>query len=223
MVYDLRVPAAKAFEHLADNNPLKKLNETDRIALVALLKVHNVMTRERKSGDDPLEQLAKILADAATFGARLESVVFRGPHSKLLNPYTHSFADIPKRLVKLSQLSGALLGPIGKRGHKGRNIANRFLITASEVVQLLTGRHYDEHLAELFQAVAKRPLSEDLSGDAIRKKREYLKTRYPGLYADALKDALYVYGNLALRELLHTGMAGSDGFSSSNTSQRDRN
>jgi hypothetical protein len=81
------------------------------------------------------------------------------------------------------------------------------LITASEVVRLHTGQHYDEHLAELFQAVAMRPVSTDLSGDAIRKKREYLKTHYPELYAKALEDAPKFCMGLALQDGSQAGIA----------------
>ena len=104
MVFNLGVPTAQAFKNLADNNPLKKLNERDRIALVALLKVHFEMIRGRKSVPDEFEKVAKVAADAATFGAKLEAVVFRGPLSDLQHPYTLSFGDIPERLVKLSKL-----------------------------------------------------------------------------------------------------------------------
>jgi hypothetical protein len=37
--------------------------------------------------------------------------------------------------------------------------------------------------------IAKRPISDDFSGAAIRKKRLYLKKHYPMLYANALKRA----------------------------------
>jgi hypothetical protein len=46
---------------------------------------------------------------------------------------------------------------------------NSFLVQASEFVRFKAGRHYDEHLAELFQGIATSDgtLAEGLSGDAI--------------------------------------------------------
>jgi hypothetical protein len=60
-----------------------------------------------------------------------------------------------------------------------------------QFVRLKLGQHFDEHLAELIQAVPgeSKSISEDISGDSIRKKRAYLKRRYPELYADTLQRA----------------------------------
>ena len=85
---------------------------------------------------------------------------------------------------------GENLKLLGKPGHKGRNIKSKFLIIASEFVRLKLGDYFDEHLAELYEAVTAPPFKEELSGDAIRKKRKYLKTNYPGLYAEILKEAM---------------------------------
>ncbi len=79
---------------------------------------------------------------------------------------------------------------MGKRGHKRQMFAGQFLIEASEFVRLKTGQHYDEHLAELFQAIGTRSINEDLSGDAIRKKREYFDKWYPRLYKSVLKRTM---------------------------------
>lgn len=196
----LRFRAAQAFRHLASHNPLNKLRERERIAVAAILNLHSLTATEKLSIWAAEERLAKTMAGAAALGAKLESEVFRGPLSELLQPYILSFADIPKRLVEMSKLLEDLLGSLGKPGHKGRNFSNRWLIIASEIVRLHIGQNYDEHLAELFQAVVKGPVSEDLSGDAIRKKREYMKKRYPELYASALRDAKRICLNLCLRD-----------------------
>lgn len=70
---------------------------------------------------------------------------------------------------------------------------------ASEFVRLKLGKHFDEHLAELVQAIpGKRDsISEDISGDAIRKKRIYLKRRYPELHTEALRRAESAASKLA--------------------------
>jgi hypothetical protein len=64
-------------------------------------------------------------------------------------------------------------------------------VAASEFVRLRTGQYFDEHVAELYQAItaSKHSLSEDLSGDAIRKKRDYTAKNYPDLYSEALNCA----------------------------------
>jgi len=81
-----------------------------------------------------------------------------------------------------------------------KNFRDQFLMKASEFVQLRFGQHYDEHLADLFQAVANGPLGKkELSGDLIRKPREYLATRYPGLYALWLGEEKHAYESLLSR------------------------
>ena len=52
-------------------------------------------------------------------------------------------------------------------------------------------QYFDEHVAELYQAVTTcaRSLSEHLPGDAIRKKRDYTAKNYPKLYDHALDRA----------------------------------
>jgi hypothetical protein len=61
---------------------------------------------------------------------------------------------------------------------------------ASEFVRCRTGKHYDEHLAELFQAINNDSDLKDFSGDAIRRKREHFKKAYPLLYASLANKAL---------------------------------
>src|ERR1039458_1069850 len=75
------------------------------------------------------------------------------------------------------------------QGHKDEVLATQRLIQASEFVRLKTRRYNDEHLAGVFQIITKRPISDDFSGAAIRKKRLYLKKHYPVLYANALRRA----------------------------------
>jgi len=190
----LNVRAAKAFENISPGSPLNELYERDRAYLCALLFLYAWLTTELRKGktaDDTVEKVSKVVADAATYAAKLELELFRGPHSDVLRPFSAKYEDLPERLVRLSEELGTLLDSVGKRGHKQRVFATQFLVEASEFVRLRTGQHYDEYLAELFQSVAEglRPLSEDLSGDAIRKNREYAKRNYPEFCAQALERA----------------------------------
>lgn len=104
------------------------------------------------------------------------------------------------RLIWFSKRLGLALDSFGKPGHKREIFAAKVLVEASEFVGLKTGKHYDEHLADLFQWIGKRPLKRDLSGDAIRKKREYLAKCYPNLYRMVLKR-MRIY----LAESVHRG------------------
>ena len=190
----LNVRAAKAFENISPGSPLNELYERDRAYLCALLFLYAWLTTELRKGktaDDTVEKVSKVVADAATYAAKLELELFRGPHSDVLRPFSAEYEDLPMRLNQFSERLGDMLDTFGKRGHKQKSFATQFLVMASEFVRLRTGQYYDEHVAELFQAVTagRRPLSEDLSGDAIRKKREYSKKHYPELYVHALEQA----------------------------------
>ena len=203
MVVNLVGPTAQAFRDIAAGNPLRKLSEPDRKLLYSMLKVYAVVTTpdgKERSGDDPLERVAKLAREAAKFGAKLESEVFQGPYSDVILPFTSSFSDLPERLAEFSKLVGVMLDQFGKPGHKDGNLTKQLLILASEFVRLKTGQHYDEHLAELYQAISERPLTADLSGDAIRKKREYLKESYPVLFSQTLERARRAGESSAARE-----------------------
>lgn len=83
----------------------------------------------------------------------------------------------------------------GKPGQNRKMMRNRCLVVAGEFVWLKTGTYNDEHLAYLMQAVSLVPAPEadfsgtDFSGDAIRKKRNYLSSKYPFPYSRALSEA----------------------------------
>ena len=203
MVFDLVVPTAQAFRNIAADNPLKKLSEADRKLLYSMLKVYAAVTtptRKGRSDEDPLESVAKLVNAAAKLGAKLESDVFHGPISDVLCPYIFGFSDLPGQLAEFSKVVGGMLDLLGKRGHKEGNLCDFFLIVASGFVLLKVGQHYDEHLAELYQAVSERPLTADLSGDAIRKRREYLKKCYPDLYSWMLERARIAGESSAARD-----------------------
>jgi len=77
---------------------------------------------------------------------------------------------LPKQLIEFSQRLGVFMNLFGKPGHKAEMDANRMLLFASEFVRLWMRSPHHEDLAELFQAIGSRSLSQDLSGEAIRKK-----------------------------------------------------
>jgi hypothetical protein len=88
-------------------------------------------------------------------------------------------------------------GKVREAGHKDKMFANQILIIVSEFVHLKTGSYRDEDLAELYQGIVKPSLKHTkdvMSGDAIRKKRKYLKKKCPELYAQAVNKAEH-YGN----------------------------
>jgi hypothetical protein len=203
MVVDLVGPTAQAFQNIAADNPLCRLSEPDRKLLYSMLKVYAAVTTKdgkRRSKDGLLEKEAKLVADAAKLGSKLESEVFHGPNSDVLLPYISSFSYLPERITEFSKVVGGILDLFGKRGHKEGNLNGFFLIVASEFVRLKTSQHYDEHLAELYQAISERSLTVDLSGDAIRKRREYLRKCYPDLYSWMLERARTASESSAARD-----------------------
>lgn len=191
---DIRDFAAKAFQEIHPNNPRNKLNDSDRKILWALLMAYAHASRTKHGGKakaffEEWDSMSKTVADAAKLGARLKSQIFGGTtSSQALVPFAAGFEDLPMRLIVFSKTLGEALDSFGKPGHKDKVLVTQG-IQASEFVYLKTGQHYDEHLAELFQAIGKRSAAEDLSRDAIRKKRERLKEHYPVLYANAVKRA----------------------------------
>jgi hypothetical protein len=198
LVYKLEDSVTKAFKEISSNNPLRQLNPSEKKTLILTLMVYvNVKARDddASSDDFPIERVAKSVAAAAKYGANLESEVFAGPFSEELRPFIIGFEDLPKRLVEFSNTVSAVLNLMGKPGHKEENFATQLLVIASEFVRLRTGYYHDEHLAELLRFVTEGRLSRDLSddeilwGEAIRKKRAYLKNQYAQLYAKTVEMA----------------------------------
>ena len=189
MSIDYEKVVKESFENVGPRNPLKKLGDSDKRFLVALLDVY------RSAPDLDLaflhyEKAASIASEAEALGRSIRSVVFEGDLAQVLEPFVGSFQDLPARLDSFSlRLRTLVDNTVGKRGHKGKVQKNTFLIMASEFVRLKTGNHSDEHLAELLQTVDPRidlNQHEDISGDSIRKKREYLKKVYPLIYANCV-------------------------------------
>jgi hypothetical protein len=184
-------PATRAFREVGPNNPLRGLDVASKKRLWGLLKLYAMIQQfDQKSDDDPLELAARAVADAGKVAADLKAHLFGGPLADVLAPLVPNFfVDLPRRLQIFSEVMGALLGLTGKSGHKDELFKNQVLVMASEFVRLKLRRFYDEHVAELYQAIGNGDFSSDFSADAIRKKRNYLKRKYPQLYDVALERA----------------------------------
>lgn len=189
MAFDYWNVVRTSFENIGPRNPLKKLNDYDKRILVSLLKVYASMPQNGEFYE-LLDEAAGVAADAGALATRMRSKVFQGPLAEMVAPFLSSLKDLPQRLLYFSRQLGTLLDQTcGKRGHKGKTGKNVLLIMASEFVRLKTGKHNDEHLAELLQAVDPGigvNENADISGDAIRKKREHLKKVYRLLYYDTV-------------------------------------
>jgi hypothetical protein len=138
---------------------------------------------------DDFEEIAEITAQAGALGRSIQAKMFAGPRAPALAPFLHKFQHLPTELAYFSNVIGALIETLaGKRGHKAKIAKNQHLIEASEFVRQKTGKYYDEHVAELLQTIPRLnvDVEEDISGDAIRKKREHLKRTYPLIYRNVV-------------------------------------
>lgn len=202
MAFDITKRVGKAFESTGPRNPLNRLQEVDKCLLWAWLTVYSSCEVEPKKRFDFLswlERTTQTAADADALATRIQAQVFQSEFAKSVSPFVIGFQDVPLRLHAFASRLGEVLGSFGKPGHKGRVLNNRFLIMASEFVRLRTGKHHDEHLAELYQAIRMEPENSsatpgDFSGDAIRKKREHFKKTYPLLYRHAMNE---VFGHVS--------------------------
>ena len=172
--------AGKAFQEIHPNNPLNKLNDSDRKALWALLMAYAYASRAKRGERTnaflkELDSMSKTVADAAKLGTRLKSKVFEGTSSEALRPFTAGFDDLPVRLIEFSKTLGEALNSFGKQGHKAKIFANQSLVQASEFVLAKTGQHYDEHLASCFRRLGIAP--RNWSCPAMRSERRESTSR----------------------------------------------
>jgi hypothetical protein len=193
MAFDYDKVVKDSFKHLGTDNPLKKLGFSERRLLVALLDTYLRPSKEMyDAACEPWEQAAAVALEAGQLAKKMRLNVFEADLGKRLSQLLVGPRDLPDRLEAFSVYLRAILDRIeGKSGHKGKVFRNRSLVLASEFVCRKTGKHYDEHLAELIQSVgvlADEKLQEDISGDAIRKKRNHFKETYPLIYRDLLAE-----------------------------------
>jgi hypothetical protein len=186
MAFDAKF-VREAFENTGPRNPLRKLAEEERMYIVASLVMYK--TKLPKTSMDPWEQTTKTATDAATLAKKI-SEVLKATHLeplKDLEPLKSrlgAFEELPGRLRTFAVVVGGLLRHLsGKPGHQQKVLHNQSLVMASQFVRCRTGKYYDEHLAELFQAINNDSELRDFSGDAIRRKREHFEKTYPLLYA----------------------------------------
>jgi hypothetical protein len=177
--------ATKAFANTGPNNPLRKLSDPDKKYLWALLRAYEGVVSaktEQSQRTDPLEEAARVAIDAALLATKMEAHIFTGPQAASFQPFLVGLEDLASRLKDFANTFQTLLALMGKPGHKQRVFVNRLLLTASEFVYSQFGTYQDEHLAELLQTLDRATEPSELSGDAIRKKRENMKKSYPEVY-----------------------------------------
>jgi hypothetical protein len=168
----------EAFEATAPKNALRGLSPGDRLCLVMYLNsyaIDSVIATEGTAKDE-LETFAEAVAEAERAADKLNSVVFNGPYK--LHAWALEYRSLPRQLKELCRRLQMELDYYGKRGHKAELAANSWLVSAVELVKLKLGQPCYEDIAELYQAVDQSTMSQDLSGDAIRKKVGYIKRKY---------------------------------------------
>lgn len=182
----------KAFQVIGPNNPLLRMEQRDKELLWALLKLYSVASAPKsdaKIEDELGGQVARMARDAGKLADGLEKDVFHGTLANELRPYLTDFETLPVMLRAFAKSIGDLMDSVGKIGRKNEAFTNHFLVSVSEFVRLKTGSQYDEHIAALYQRITERDEHSDFSGDAIFKKREYLRKNYPALYQLAMQRA----------------------------------
>ena len=85
-------------------------------------------------------------------------------------PWTMRYKELPQMLRELSDGLQMELNHFGKPGYKAELSVSAWFIDAVELVKIKLGQPHYEDIAELCQAIGKREISEELSGDAIRKR-----------------------------------------------------
>lgn len=187
MASDFAKTVREAFQNTYPGNPLRKLTEEERMFIVASLVMYK--TKLPKTRADPWEQTAKTATEAATLAKKISDVL-KAKHIeplKDLEPLRArfgAFEELPGRLRAFAVVVGGMLRHLsGKPGHQQKVLRNQSLVMASQFVRCRTGKYYDEHLAEVFQAIGNDSELKDFTGDAIRRKREHFKKTYPLLYA----------------------------------------
>lgn len=180
----VRELSKNAFNKVGPKNPLNRLNPSDKELLFSTLFVYS-RAQGSLEADEVLERAARVAAEGARLAEKLDEHVFKEPAADILREFLSPFISVPVQLRGLS----ALLSLDGKPGRKRDVFENQLLIMASEFVRMKLGSFYDEHVADLFQSFFPEDSRSEFSGDAIRKKRSYLKKEYPEVYSQVLAIA----------------------------------
>ena len=177
----------KAFAQTGPRNPLQKLSGPDKKVLYALLRQlcgYGKPAHKVRCGR-ALEDASKIAKQSKALATRIENYIFHGPSGQAFAQHFLGYRHLPRELASFSHELDKWANALGKPGHKATMLSTTTLVVASEFVRRKTGNYQDEHIAELYQAICDTGLSNDFSGDAIRKKRVSLQQRNPALYAHA--------------------------------------
>jgi hypothetical protein len=170
---------SSVFEYTGPKNPLRCLNPEEKIVLVSLLTIYVAASTKE---DDGFEQVSATARQASALATKIRQL--RGTFGQALGDVLGDFDDLAMRLMAFSICLGGFCDHfLGKPGHQGKLSKNEVLLMASEFIRYKTNRYNDEHLAEIIQAVNDKSDVPDFSGDAIHKKRLYLKRNYPLRYA----------------------------------------
>ena len=177
---------------LARNNPLRRLDDRELIAVFACLTMY-LSDKEQhiEFSATSLKETRMISEEAALLGERISRLMWK---SKPWDQFR--FLKIHRILPPLlSTFSKSLSGFVDLFAKKAsdNDTGRDFLICASLILRSSTGSFHDEHLAEVIQLLPRpkvqpyapgRPVSarSELSGDAIRKKRDRLRRSYPQRY-----------------------------------------
>jgi hypothetical protein len=195
MAYDYAPFVRKVFEDTGPNNPLRKLSDEKKHVLVALVHVYLMerLLALNTGNADALDEIGTIAAEASDLANRMRTLVFGGSLAEPLSSLVGKFRGLPSILEAFASQTSWLVNQTGKPGHKEKLWRSHYLIVGSEFIHGVAGNYFDEHFAEVIQTVAFRcnPSSEagDLSGDAIRKKREHIKKTYPAMFAHYHNEA----------------------------------
>jgi hypothetical protein len=189
MRIDITDDVKRVFDNIGPRNPLRRLTESDRRLLTAMLFLYKYDSLTAADWYAPLETAGTIASDAGELAARIRREVIEGKAAQVLSPFIGSYKSVAEVLERFSkQMKIVFDSLVGRPGHKSKIGRNQFLVMASEFVRLTTGSYYDEHLAELFQAVhPSADLKDEISGEAILKKRKHLMRSYPLIHAHLMK------------------------------------
>lgn len=168
----------RAFDGLHRDNPLRNLTYGDQKSVWVFLMVFAELTEN--PDNKMLREINKLShsVSIATKAATSIEKQLRTDHGKALNRRLMTGAGLAVHLKFFAKQVGGPLDRLGKTGLKiQRAIADHYLISASELVFLRTGGWYYEFLGDLLRAL--RPEARELSGEAIRRRRERFKRAHP--------------------------------------------
>jgi hypothetical protein len=180
---------AQEFSGIGPNNPLKGMSRRDKVQLIVIVSLYEHCRDEESDLMQKAERTARLVSDAGKLANRFQQEWDNGTLLAIAEPLERFSKNLQEELSLFSTEVGRFFDLMGKKGHKQKTLSNLSLVTASEFICAKTGTHNDEHFAELLQDRSANLNFNQLSGDAIRKKREHLQKKYPGFYKAAQEIA----------------------------------